>query len=514
MGGKEDIGEIIEAYRAAQAADSAANIAADSIPESISGITPAHASDNSAASASDNSPAYIPDNSRTIASDRAGGNQTRNGKNEDRTTGVILLSVSLTAIVTSVVLIVLLRVFGLLSIAGTVDFRGSGRSVASVLKLQQVWDALSRDYYMPVDEDRMIEFAASAMVKSIGDVYTTYYSKEEMDMFVQHSAGVFHGVGVYVRQGGNGLLHITGFLENSPAQEAGVLIDDEIISVGGVDVTGITDTDMVINMIKGEIGTFVTIGFFRPSEGRSLELDVERREIKTENIISRLIYTGDGGEDNEPVGYIYILMFDGAAFEYFERHLNKLLESGIVALIIDLRNNPGGDYNETVRIADRLIGKGVIVYTEDRAGRRIYSESDEEALGLPIRVLINGDSASASEVLAGAIKDNGAGSLVGSGTFGKGLVQTVVSLVDGSGLKYTSSRYYTPSGVCIDGKGIEPDIYAVPYERDEVSVHWTSWLENVPAGGGSDAINPRNYDRVLDAAISDIEIVIDKANHE
>ncbi|MCL2059545.1 MAG: S41 family peptidase, partial [Oscillospiraceae bacterium] len=309
---------------------------------------------------------------------------------DGRITAIVLWSASLTAVFTTIVLIVLLRVFGLLSLTGTVDFRGAQRSIASVQKLQQVWDALSRDFYEPVDEDRMIEYAAAGMVRSVGDVYTVYYTKDEMTQFTQHSAGVFHGVGVYVTQGENGRLRITGFLENSPAQEAGVEIDDEIISVDGEDVTGITDSNIVINMIKGEAGVFVTIGFYRPSDGTAPEFDIERREIKTDNIFSHIVYTGEDGESGMPVGYIYIKMFDGAANEYFNRHLDRLLEQGVEALVIDLRGNPGGDYEETVKIADRLIGEGIIVYTEDRAGRREYRESGEGALDMPIRVLIDG----------------------------------------------------------------------------------------------------------------------------
>ena len=418
---------------------------------------------------------------------------------DEKMTKVILWSASLAAVFTAIVLMILLRVFGLLSIAGTVDFRGSQRSIASVQKLQQVWDALSKDFYIPVDEDKMIEFAAAGMVRSVGDIYTTYYTKEEMSQFTQHSAGFFHGVGVYVLQGANGRLRITGFLENSPAQEAGVMVDDEIISVDGLDVTGIADYNTIIEMIKGEAGVAVAIGFYRPSDDTEHEFQIERREIKTENILSHLLYTGEAEGEGAPIGYILIKMFDGSAFEYFKRHLDTLLESEIEGLIIDLRGNPGGDFEETVKIADSLIGEGVIVYTEDRAGNREYRESGAGALGLPICILIDGDTASASEILAGAIKDNGAGRLIGSRSFGKGLVQSVIRLSDGSGLKYTRSRYFTPSGVSINGTGIEPDIIIGPID-DEAA--------------GYESINPHSDDVALDAAIADIENVIDKALHE
>jgi carboxyl-terminal processing protease len=369
-----------------------------------------------------------------------------------------------------------------------------------VQKLPQVWDALSKDYFEPVDEDRMIEFAAAAMADSIGDVYTTYYTKEEMRMVKEHSAGVFHGIGVTVITGENGRLRITGFVDGSPAEEAGVLIGDEVVSVDGIGIGEIGDPNMVIGKIKGEAGVGVTVGFFRPSDGLEHEFFIERREIKTENILSDILYM-DG---DMPIGYIYIKMFDGAAYDYFERHLDRLLESGIEALVVDLRGNPGGDFEETVKIADRLIGEGIIVYTEDRAGRREYRRSDARALDMPLRVLIDAGSASASEILAGAIKDQGAGRLIGEKTFGKGIVQAVMTLSDGSGLKYTRSRYFTPSGVCIDGGGIEPDILVDARGPDGAAP---------PRGDIRSAA--RGYlpggDVQLETALEDIEIVIDKA---
>lgn len=479
---------------------------------------------------------------------------------DEALTRTILWYSALTALLTVLVTIGALYLFGLLSLSGSVNLRGNGHSTANVQKLQQIWDSLNRDYYEPVDEGRMIDYAASGMAASLGDVYTTYYTKEEMRQFTEHAAGVYYGIGIYVTLGDNGRLRVTGFLENSPAYEAGMLRGDEIMMVNGADVSGITDTNRVIDLIKGEAGEKVNITLYRPSEEKMLELAIERREIKAENVFSRLIYfkngeitavkdlmasaravdtaaqsappaegaTGVGtpaqsvptavdapavdapaeGAPHEgapteqapgsgmPIGYIYLTMFDGSAYEYFERHLNALLANDISALVIDVRGNPGGDYDQTVRIADRLIGKGVIVYTEDRAGKREYRESDEASLGLPIRVLVNGDSASASEILAGAVKDSGAGLLVGTKTFGKGLVQAVLPLKDGSGLKYTRSRYYTPSGVCIQGDGIEPDIYielAPQYYEAEVGDL------------------PQSYDTQLRAALSDIEKNVDKA---
>ncbi|MDR3120656.1 MAG: PDZ domain-containing protein [Clostridiales bacterium] len=376
-----------------------------------------------------------------------------------------------TSLLTALILIVVLRSLGLLHFGRAVEFGGGGRIAASVQKLQQVWNSLSGDFYEPVDEDKMIEYAAAGMAQSVGDVYTTYYTKEEMQKFTEHSAGSFFGIGVYVTPGENGRLRVTDVFEGSPADEAGVLRDDEIVSVDGLDVGEIADENRVIDLIKGESGAKVRIGFFRPAEARTLELEIERREIKTENILSKTV-EAEGG----PFGYIRLVMFDNSASEYFNRQLDQLLEQDIRGLVIDVRGNPGGSYDETVKIADRLVGEGVIVYTEDRAGRREYRRSDAQKLDLPIRVLVNGDSASASEILAGALKDHGAARLVGTKTFGKGLVQAVQKLRDGAGLKYTRSRYFTPSGLSIQGTGIEPDLLI-----ESPSSYAASELSGVPA---------------------------------
>ena len=422
---------------------------------------------------------------------------------------------------TAVAVIGALRAFGLLSLAGTVDFRGGGHSIANVQKLQQVWDSLNSDFYMPVDDGKMIESAAAAMANSLGDVYTSYYTKDEMRQFTARSAGVFHGIGVYVAPGENGRLRVTRIFEDSPALEAGVLVGDQIVSVDGTDAAGLPDTDSVIALIKGEAGTRVSIRFYRPSEGRELELSIERREIKADNIFSKLLYVRAGGvivgeqdvvgagggaqggaepgiQQGAPVGYIKLVMFDNSASKYFDRHLDALLEKGISALVIDLRGNTGGNFDEVIKIAGRIVGDKVVVYTEDRAGRKEYSDPGAKAIGLPVRLLINGDSASASEILAGAVKDYGAGRLIGTTTFGKGLVQAVLELKDGSGLKYTRSRYFTPSGASIQGTGIEPDVYAGPEQPGNAGGGGAG--EGAGAGDG-----PLQNDGQLFSALVDLE---------
>jgi carboxyl-terminal processing protease len=233
---------------------------------------------------------------------------------------------------------------------------------------------------------------------------------------------------------------------------------DKIVKVDGEDVTTIRDSDMIVSMIKGEENTTVEITVYRPSEERYIDFEITRKTIKIVNVTSEMLQNN--------IGYIRISMFDGECAHYFGMHLNQLLDKGMEGLIIDVRDNPGGDLNEVVAIADRLVPEGLIVYMEDRAGNRMEKTSDKTELNKPIAILINEYSASASEILAGAVKDHKKGTLVGQKTFGKGLVQNVVELDDGSGLKLTTATYFTPAGINIHKKGIEPDIKV---ELDEES---------------------------------------------
>ena len=207
---------------------------------------------------------------------------------------------------------------------------------------------------------------------------------------------------------------------------------------------------MIISMIKGKENTKVKITVYRPDEGKYIDFDVIRNKIKIVNIKSEVL------ENN--IGYIRISMFDSEISKFFKEHLNELLKKNIKGLIIDVRDNPGGDYDQVAEIADRLVPEGLIVYTEDKKGNKQEKKSDATELDLPMVVLVNENSASASEVLSGALKDHNKAILVGTKTFGKGLVQAVVNLEDGSGLKVTIARYFTPSKVCIQDVGIEPNI--------------------------------------------------------
>ena len=346
----------------------------------------------------------------------------------------------------------------------TISFDAKTVSAENVNKFNQVRKILIDDYYQEVDENTLIEGAVGGLANSLKDPYTVYFTKEQMKAFMEKSEGSYVGIGVTVNTDTNGLLTVIEPFDNSPAKLAGIKQGDKIVKVDDTDVTAIRDENMIISMIKGTENTKVKITVYRPSEDKYHQFDITRKRIKASNIKSEIL------EGN--IGYIKLVMFDSEIAKYFKNDLDKMLAKGIKGLIIDLRDNPGGSYEQVVEIADRLLPEGTIVYTEDREGKRQVKLSNKSNLDVPIAVLTNGNSASASEILAGAVKDNAWGTLVGTKTFGKGLVQELRQLSDGSGIKVTISRYFTPSGVCIQGIGIKPDIeidVAAEYKNTPVS---------------------------------------------
>lgn len=361
-------------------------------------------------------------------------------------------------------------------------------SIENVRKFEQVRNILKSDFYKEVDENVLLEGAVRGMADSLGDAYTVYYTKEQMQKILEMSSKSYEtyvGIGVTVVMDKDGLLTVVEPFDDSPAKKAGIKPGDKIIKVDDKDVTQIKDENIIINMIKGPEDTHVKITVYRPSELRSIDFDIVRKKLKVVLNIRSDILEGN-------IGYIRILSFnDKNIGSLFEEHLNKLKDQGIKGLIIDVRDNLGGYYDQVVEIADRLLPKGIIVYTEDREGNQAVEKSDSTELEMPLVLLVNGNSASASEVLAGAVKDHGKGILVGTQTFGKGVVQELKFLEDGSGIKVTISRYFTPSGVCIHGIGVKPDIEVPPGEK----------YKNVPVSQ-----IPREEDLQLQKAIEIIKI--------
>ncbi len=336
-----------------------------------------------------------------------------------------------------------------------IRFEPDSVNYENIKKFNLARKVLKENYYEEVDENVLLEGAVAGMAAYLKDPYTVYYNKEQMEKILEipkKSEETYVGIGVSIITDKDGLVTVVEPFKDTPAYEVGIKQGDKIIKVNDEDVTGLQDENAIVKMIRGPENTTVKVTVYRPSELRTIDFDVPRKKITVQlNIRSELL------EDN--IGYIRIISFmDDKIDKEFEQHLKKLLDSKIKGLVIDLRDNPGGYYHKVVSIADRLLPEGLIVYTEDREKNVQAEKSDKKELNLPMAILINENSASASEILAGAIKDHKKGILVGEKTFGKGLVQNLIPLNDGSGIKITVSRYFTPSGVCIHDAGIEPDV--------------------------------------------------------
>lgn len=309
-------------------------------------------------------------------------------------------------------------------------------------------------YYIDSDSvsiDTLADGMYEGMLDSLGDVYSVYYTKEEFESLMQSTNGIYYGIGAYISTDDNtGLPVIAGVMEGSPAQEAGLMEGDICYKVDG-ESTESMELDEFVSKVKGEEHTTVVLTIIREGESDYLEIEVERRKIESPTVNYEM------KEGN--IGYIQITEFDTVTSDQFTEALVTLKEQGMKGLIIDLRSNPGGNLDTVCEIASQLLPEGTIVYTVEKDGTRTdYNCDGANEFDLPMVVLVNGYSASASEILAGAIKDYGIGTLVGTTTFGKGIVQRIIPFSDGTAVKLTVSKYYTPSGVNIHGTGIDPDV--------------------------------------------------------
>lgn len=339
----------------------------------------------------------------------------------------------------------------------------------NIINFNQVKSMLMKTFYQEVDEDKLLEGAIRGMAESMEDPYTVYYTPEQMRDFKEKAEGTYVGIGVTVFMDEDEILTVSETFAGSPAKAAGMRNGDKIVKVDGEDVTAVKDSELIVQKIRGVPETHVEVVVYRPEINDYITFDIVRQLINMIYIESEML------ENN--IGYVQLKLFDEDIAMDFANHVNTLIRGGARGLIIDLRNNPGGDYGQVVRMADMLVPSGLIVYTEDRSGHREEERSDANEIKMPMTVLINEYSASASEILSAAIKDYKKGTLIGKTTFGKGLVQQVIELEGGAGLKVTISRYYTPSGVCIHGIGVTPDIEVV---NDEKYQYYS--VEDIPEG--------------------------------
>lgn len=315
-------------------------------------------------------------------------------------------------------------------------------------------------YLDDIDEGELAEGAFKGILASLGDPYSEYYTSEEYKKIMESTNGEYNGIGVVVSKD----LKIVTVYDDTPAMKAGLQEDDEIVEIDGKDVTNV-DMNVAVSYIKGEDGTSVSIKVRR--NGELLDLEVERDTIERPTVSSEML-------DNS-VGYIKLDEFDGVSTSQFSAALNELTDNNMKKLVIDIRDNPGGRLDVVCDILDLFVDKDkLLVYTKDKNGKgeEEYSRYDAAVKDIPICVLVNGNSASAAEVFSGVMQDYGLAEIVGNQTFGKGIVQKIVDLEDGSAIKLTVSKYYLPDGENIHGKGITPDYNVdLPEEGEDTQLN-------------------------------------------
>ena len=324
-------------------------------------------------------------------------------------------------------------------------------------------------YSDKIDEELLQENIVRGYVAGLEEPYTVYYNEAETTALFESTSGTFGGIGVVIMQDRTtGLATFTTIYDDCPGKKAGFKSGDIVYKVNGEDVSGM-DLDSIVTRIRGEVGTDVEITVLRGETGEEYTGVATRALIENETVEYEM--------KDDKVGYIQLTAFESVTYEQFKNALEDLTTQGMTGLVVDLRNNTGGNLDTVCEILDLILPKGTIVSIKDKNGNgQTFTSDDRNKLEVPLVVLTNGYSASASEIFAGAVQDYGIGKLVGTKTYGKGIVQNIYSLGDGTSLKITSSEYFTPNGRNIHEKGIEPDV-VVEYVYDEANPDKDNQLE-------------------------------------
>ncbi len=326
-------------------------------------------------------------------------------------------------------------------------------------KISGLRELIDAKYLGDVDDSELEEGIYKGLVSGLEDPYSVYYDEEETKSMMESNEGEYCGIGaVLTRNMDTGIITLVQIYDDSPAMEAGLEADDILYKVEDKEVTG-EDLTEVVSHIKGEKGTEVQLTVLRGDDNKEVTVTAVRNTVQVQTVKHEM--------KNDGIGYLAVSEFDLVTYEQYKEALADLENQGMKGLVVDLRNNPGGNLETVCDILDLMLPEGLIVYTEDKEGNRDEKKSDEEnQFCLPMVVLMNGNSASASEIYAGAIQDYGTGKIVGTQSYGKGVVQQIFMLKDGTSVKLTIAEYFTPKGRNINGKGISPDV-EVEYERNE-----------------------------------------------
>lgn len=349
------------------------------------------------------------------------------------------------------------------------DSDGIGSEVEG--KLNAIDSVLESFYFGDVDDETAKDNIYKAYLSSYGDKYTMYYTADEYKALKESTNGKFYGIGADCQLSGEGGVLLVDVYDNGAGYQAGLRSGDRVVNVDGRDITGM-ELSSAVALIKGDKGTSVTLEVIRGTE--RLTFSAVRDAVEAKTVSYTLL-------DNN-IGYLSISQFEEVTTKQFKAAVEDLQSQGMKGLVIDIRNNPGGLLDTVVGMLKYMLPDGLIVYTEDKQGnRKEYKGQDNDEFNLPLAVIVNGNSASASEIFAGAIQDYGKGTIIGTQTYGKGIVQTVKPLTDGSAIKFTIAKYFTPKGQDIHGKGVTPDM-VVEYDTDaDVDTQLDAAIKNVEA---------------------------------
>lgn len=330
-------------------------------------------------------------------------------------------------------------------------------------KTDEIEGIIDKYFYFDQDEQKREESYYDGIMKGLDDPYSVYYTKEEYDKLMEEDSGKFEGIGATVsKDNEKGTIYIVKPIVGSPAEKAGLLPDDILVAVDDLDITTDMELDYVVDHIRGEKGTKVTLKVYREGEPDYLYIDIVRDTITNTTVNYEML-------DNK-IGYIQIEQFVENTPELYKNAIDDLVSQGAKGLVFDVRNNPGGLLKAVIEMADYVIDDSKVAEGADSAGLLLqtkdkddkvqeeYSCEDKHSVDLPIAVLVNGNSASASEIFSGCLKDYGVATIVGTTTYGKGIVQSIMKLKDGSAIKLTIAQYFLPSGTAVHKVGVEPDV--------------------------------------------------------
>ncbi len=346
------------------------------------------------------------------------------------------------------------------------DYSAYKTIMSRYAKVEALYETLNKYYYKDLDQDKLIQGMCYGLFEGTGDPYTNYMSKGEYDNLMVKTTGKLEGIGVTVGASSDGYIVVVSTVKDSPAEKAGMKSGDLILAVNDVSYKG-SQLDTAVANMRGKVGSKVKVTYLR--DGKSVEANLTRASIKLDSVFAETL--------DHNIGYIYISNFETDTAAEFKKELHGFEVKGVDGVIIDLRNNGGGVVESGIEVADLLLDEGVLAYTEGKSQERTYMKTTAGKTSLPYVLLINGGTASTSEIVAAGIKDNKGGKIVGTKSFGKGVIQSLAPLKEGDAVKITIAQYFSPKGKVIQGIGVEPDYVVDLPENSKVDTQLNKAVE-------------------------------------